>query len=64
MKFFLKDFSQNTGREYIADDRQNCTLQENAASFDSQRDAEEFAFNLFGPNWVSWGYIAEEEVPE
>ena len=58
-KFYLKDTTTNTGREYICENGGNVALRENAISFDSRREAMKYAGENF-PNFDEWGYISSE----
>ena len=59
MKYYIKDNTANTNRTYIGEHCENCTLQENAVTFDTAKEAQVFADLIF-PNFSTWGYITAE----
>jgi len=60
MKYYIKDNTSNTGREYIDHNGENC-IEENAVSFDTEAEAIEFAGHNFGLTFDQWGYITSED---
>ena len=61
MKYYIKDNTANTGREYIDENGENCALQENAVNFDTYAGAQYFADTSL-MRLEDWGYIAKEEA--
>ncbi len=56
--FVVMDNSENTGRCYIDDNGENCSLEENAKLFDTREDAQEY---IDAVNGGEWAYIARIE---
>ena len=60
MKYYIKDKTSNTGRDYIDHNCENCSLRENAIVFNSAQEAIEFILGSFN-DFNSWGCIEEIE---
>lgn len=55
-KFVIYDTTSNTGAEYIDPNGENCTLEENAEKFDTEKEAAE-AINR--RRWHPWAVVYE-----
>jgi len=58
-KFIIMDSTNNTGKDYISADGSNSSLEENAITFETKEEAENFAKSLSGNG--DWFYITEKE---
>jgi hypothetical protein len=55
-EYYLKDDSSNSGKDFIDENGNNVSLQENAISFSTRTEAKEWAENNL-KDFEKWGYI-------
>ena len=60
MNYIIVDTTENTGRMYIGEGGENCSLEENAMVFATEKEAIE---KIERSNWEDWASTMETGYP-
>lgn len=61
MNYLIVDTTENTGRMYIGEGGENCSLEENAMIFATEKEARK---KIDKNGWNDWASIMETDTPE